>query len=72
MPCHDADDRPDPAMLRLYARMSPARRMAVVDNLVLSLRELSAAGVRAQHPDWNDAQVCREVARRTSSQAAAW
>ena len=62
---HDARDLPDTKMMAIYARMSAAQKLAIVDGLVRSTRRLTAEGVKAQHPDWSEPQVRREVARRT-------
>lgn len=48
----------------IMRRMSAARKMQMVDELVEFGRRLMAAGVRADHADWSEEAVAREVARR--------
>ena len=59
-------DEPTAAM---YRCMSPMQRI----RLGLGIREFAertaAAGIRAQHPAWNDAQVRDEVRRRLTRAA---
>jgi len=43
--------------------MPAGRRLALAEQLYWSARELKAAWLRAQHPDWSEAQVSREVTR---------
>lgn len=45
---------------------SPAEKLAMLDEMWLLARSLAEAGVRRSHPQWTDAQVQREVARRIS------
>lgn len=56
----------DDAMVEVLRAKSGAERLRIVDGLVRSARELVAAGVRAQYPDWEHHQVERETARRLS------
>ncbi len=57
-------ERPDFRLLEIYASWTPARRMKAVADMMRAAREIMTAGVRQQHPDWSDAEVKREVARR--------
>jgi len=43
-----------------------AERLRMLDGFFRSARQLVSAGVRAQHPDWDQAQIDRETARRLS------
>ncbi|NQT03789.1 MAG: hypothetical protein HQ580_17310 [Planctomycetes bacterium] len=41
--------------------MSPGKKLEVAMQLYYSARELKAAGVRADHPDWDEKQVQQAV-----------
>lgn len=56
----------DDAMAEVLRAKSGAERLRIVDNLARSARQLVAAGVRAQHPDWPQDQIDWETARRLS------
>ena len=43
---------------------TPAEKVEMVAAANRTARLLAAAGIRYQHPDWNDAQVQAEVIRR--------
>ncbi len=58
-----ADEQPSPEQLTIYRRMSPQRRLALAEGLYWTAREMKAAWLRAQHADWSEAQVLREVTR---------
>ena len=58
-----ADEQPSPEQLAIYRRMSPERRLALAEGLYWTAREMKAAWLRAQHADWSEAQVLREVTR---------
>lgn len=49
--------------LAIYRRMSPERRLALAQELWWTARELKAAWLRHQHPDWPQTRVWQEVAR---------
>ena len=46
---------------QILAKMSPEKKLEVAMQLYYSARELKAAGVRADHPDWNEKQVQQAV-----------
>ena len=62
-----ADEQPSPEQLAIYRRMSPERRLALAEGLYWTAREMKAAWLRAQHADWSEAQVLREVTRILSN-----
>lgn len=62
-----ADEQPSPEQLAIYRRMSPERRLALAEGLYWTAREMKAAWLRAQHADWSEAQVLREVTRLFSN-----
>ena len=57
------DEQPSPEQVAAYRRMSPARRLALAEQLYWTARKMKAAGVRWQHPDWSEEQVAAEVKR---------
>ena len=57
------DEQTSPEQFEAFRRMPPDRRLALAESLYWSARQLKAAGLRAQHPDWNEEQVAREVTR---------
>jgi hypothetical protein len=57
------DEQTSPEQIEAFRRMPPERRLALAEQLYWSARELKAAWLRAQHPDWSEAEVAREVTR---------
>jgi hypothetical protein len=57
------DERTSPEQFEAFRRMPPGRRLALAEQLYWSARELKAAWLRAQHSDWSEEQVAREVTR---------
>jgi hypothetical protein len=57
------DEQTSPKQFESFRRMPAGRRLALAEQLYWSARELKAAWLRAQHPDWSEAQVSREVTR---------
>ena len=43
---------------------TPAERIAMIDAANRTARLLARAGIRYQHPDWNERQIEAEVLRR--------
>jgi hypothetical protein len=50
--------------IEAYRRMRPEERVRVGFELYEMARALARAGIRHQHPEWDDEQVQREVVRR--------
>ena len=48
----------------IYRAMSPQQRLAQAMRMNQSMRELMAAGFRARHPEWTEAEVKRAVGER--------
>lgn len=46
---------------QILAKMSPGKKLEVAMQLYYSARELKAASVRADHPDWDEKQVQQAV-----------
>ena len=59
----------DDAVAEVLRRMSPAQRVAAALDAGRTLRLVVEGGVRSRHPDWDDARVAEEVARRMRSGA---
>jgi hypothetical protein len=59
-------DRLDDDMVRILQGMTPAQRLAIAHGMWRSARDMLTNLTRAEHPDWSDEQVGREVARRLS------
>ena len=50
--------------IEVYRRMRPEERLHVGFELYEMARALAGAGIRHQHPNWDEDQVQQEVARR--------
>ncbi|MDB6108513.1 MAG: hypothetical protein JWR69_263 [Pedosphaera sp.] len=57
------DEQTSPEQFEALRRMTPQQRLAIAEQLYWSAREMKAAGLRAQHTDWSEEQVAREVTR---------
>ena len=57
------DEKTSPEQIESFPRMTFERRLALAEQLYWSAREWKAAWLRAQHADWSEAQVSREVTR---------
>jgi len=51
-------------MSALYARMTPAEKLARVRELTLAVNALALAGLRARHPDESEGELLLLLARR--------
>ena len=54
----------DDDLAEVLRTKSPAEKIQMIGDANRTARLLAAAGVRFQHPDWNDSQVHTEVLRR--------
>lgn len=54
----------DDGAARAYAAKSGAERLALASAMVASARRMLESHLRAEHPDWSEAALQREVARR--------
>jgi hypothetical protein len=59
-------DRIDDDMARVIQGKSGAQRLAIANALFTSARQMLLSHLRAEHPDWDEARVWRETARRLS------
>ena len=50
-----------PEQKRIYRSMTPEQKLKVATDLYRSARELKAAGLRSQHPDWSESEVQEKV-----------
>lgn len=64
---HPTDDRCDEALMAILRTQSPQQKLAALDAMWHSARTLVMAGVRAQHPEWSQAELDREVGRRLAA-----
>ena len=56
----------DDAMADILRGKTEAERLRIAARLWRSARVIVRGAVRAEHPEWNAAQVDREIARRMS------
>lgn len=56
----------DDQMAEILRSKTPAERIEMIGAANRTARRLAAAGVRFQHPDWDNSQVQAEVIRRVS------
>lgn len=54
----------DEALAAILRRKTPAEKIAMVQAANWTARALLAGQIRRHHPDWDEAEVRREVARR--------
>ncbi len=47
--------------LQIIQAMSPAQKLRAAERLYHSARQLKAAALRADHPDWTDEAICQAV-----------
>ena len=58
-----ADEQTSPEQFAIYRRMTPARWLAVAEQLYWTARRMKSAWLRNLHPDWPDEKVSQEVTR---------
>ena len=60
-----SDTRPEAeeVQLEIYRKMSGAERLRLAFEISELTRALARAGIRADHPDWDEKQVDRELLR---------
>lgn len=57
------DEQPGADQIRILRAMSGQERLRVAQRLFWTARNIKAAGIRAQYPDWPDERVESEVTR---------
>ena len=60
-----------PEQIAIYRHVTPERRLSLAEQLYWSAREIKAAWLRAQHADWSEEKIAREVTRAFTN-ARAW
>jgi len=50
-----------PEQIRIFKSMAPERKLRVALQLYYSAKELKAAGLRSQNPDWSEDQIQNKV-----------
>ena len=56
------DEQASPEQIAILRAMPGERRLRLAERLYWSARKLKIAGLRAQHPDWPNERVQREIA----------
>lgn len=56
----------DDEMARILRGMTGAERLRVANSLFVSARRMLASHLAAEHPDWDEARIEQETARRIS------
>jgi hypothetical protein len=56
----------DDTMADVLRAKSPAERLAIANGMWRHAHRMIASILRAEHPDWTDDEIRREVARRMS------
>ena len=56
-----AADRPDPAQMRILARLSPERKLEIARRLREEALALKTAWLRERHPDEDEAAIRRRL-----------
>jgi hypothetical protein len=57
------DEGTCPEQIEISRRMTSGRRLEIAEQLYWSARKWKAAWLKAQHADWSEEQVAREVTR---------
>ena len=57
----------DDAMADVYRNKTSAERLRIANDLWKSAQRMFRAQVQAAHPEWDEAQIVRETARRISN-----
>ena len=56
----------DDEMAAVLRRKSGAERLRIANGLFRTAQRLIRSRLRAEHPDWTEQQITREIARRIS------
>jgi Rv0078B-related antitoxin len=51
----------DPEVKKVLQAMTPAQKLRAAERLYWSARQLKAAALRAEHPDWTEEAIRRAV-----------
>jgi hypothetical protein len=50
-----------PEQKRIFKKMTPEQKLAISMRLYWTARDLKAAGLRLQHPEWTQKQIDQKV-----------
>ena len=66
-----SDTSPEAAEIQagIHRRMTGAERMRLAVEMSMTARELALAHLRAEHPDWSDRELKRELLRHAFGSA---
>jgi len=53
----EAVEKPTPQQIEIYRRMTPEQKIRAAMRLGASALRFKAAGLRAQHPDWDERRI---------------
>jgi hypothetical protein len=56
----------DDIMVRILRKKTPQQRLAIAFSLWASAKKQLSNYLRAEHPDWSDSKIQKEVAKRLS------
>lgn len=56
----------DDEMVRIYRAMTGAERLRIASDMFASARRMLTCHLAHEHPDWSEAEILRETARRLS------
>jgi hypothetical protein len=56
-----SEDEGRARQIEIYRRMTPAQRIEAALQLYWTAREIKAAALRSQHPDWSEERVSGAV-----------
>ena len=56
----------DEAVAEILRKKTPAERLAIGFAANRTARRIMAGGLRSQYPEWDDARIQKEIARRMS------
>jgi hypothetical protein len=59
--CPKSPKTPKIREVEIFRRMTPEQKLRAAERLYWSARELKAAWLRAEHPDWTEEQVAKAV-----------
>ncbi len=51
----------DPEERRILRAMTPAQKLAAAEDMYRTARDIKAAALRQQHPDWSEEDIRRKV-----------
>ncbi|HET9405774.1 MAG TPA: hypothetical protein VFO39_00910 [Candidatus Sulfotelmatobacter sp.] len=64
MPLRDTSPEAEAVQLRILRSMTGEQRVQIAFDLTTLTQEFARAGIRADHPEWSESQITRELLRR--------